>query len=338
MSFITEKRFKYLLSKLHLSGPIMVLGDLGVDKYTNGLVNRISPEAPVPVVNVTQESFKLGLAANIFNNLHSLNIKSTLCGIIGEDKGADILEGLIEERGLNTWGIIRSPGRKTTFKERITVGPHQICRIDYETVEYLEPRLEEALILEDYAKGTLTENIINTTISTFKSMGKLVAIDPGLNTPPHFYKGAHLLKPNMKEAKAMVKALGRPTDHLAEMAKILVQELEIEKLIITLGPDGMALVDNSEKNTTLKKIPTVASNVFDVSGAGDTAISLLTTVLEAGGTLEEAAWIANCASGIVVGKMGTATTSSQELLDYYANFFQNAYEQNRDTITESPLL
>lgn len=331
MNFISQERFEHLVTKFKSLESLMVLGDLGIDKYTCGEVTRISPEAPVPVLQVTEEKYKLGLSANISNNLNSLDIKSTLCGVVGEDKYADLLEKLMEDRGLNTWGMVRALSRKTTFKERVTAGVQQICRIDYETVSTLDAKLEDklierftdlldgqkAIIIEDYCKGTLTEKVIRKAIEDFKSKGKIVAVDPGLNTPPRFYKGASLLKPNLKEAKAMVQAMGFSSQDLSSVAKILVEELELDMLVITLGPEGMALVDNINRPGELIKIPTVASSVFDVSGAGDTAIALLTATLLAGGTLEEAAWISNCGSGVVVGKIGTATVTLNELRDYY---------------------
>jgi len=342
MNFISKDRFEYLVKNLRDAGPIMVLGDLGIDKYTCGEVNRISPEAPVPVLQVTEEKYKLGLSANISNNLNSLEIASTLCGVVGEDKYADLLETLLEERGLNTWGIIRALGRKTTFKERVTAGQQQICRIDYETVTSLDERVEDrfierfedllaghkAVILEDYCKGTLTERVIWNVIQDFKKKGKIVAVDPGLNTHPKLYKGATLLKPNLKEARAMVKSLGHRSEDLNSVAKILVEELELDMLVITLGPEGMALIDNINRPGELIKIPTVASGVFDVSGAGDTAIALLTATLLAGGTLEEAAWISNCGSGVVVGKIGTATVSLNELREFYLKISQGFQDKN----------
>ena len=255
----------------------------------------------------------------------------------GEDKYADLLENLLEERGLNTWGLVRDQQRKTTFKERVTAGVQQICRIDYETTGPIKDKLEDklierfeellegqkAIIIEDYCKGTLTERVIFNAIRDFKSKGKLVAIDPGLNTPPRFYKGASLLKPNFKEAKSMVKSMGYMDEDLDSIAKILVEELELDMLVITLGPKGMALIDNINRPGELIKIPTLASSVFDVSGAGDTAIALLTATLLAGGTLEEAAWISNCGSGVVVGKIGTATVTLGELREFHLKISQD---------------
>jgi rfaE bifunctional protein kinase chain/domain len=327
---ISANRFNEITSKFSQIDPIIVVGDVGIDKYTYGEVKRISPEAPVPVLEVTKEWLKLGLAANISHNLNTLGVKSTLCGVVGSDNNANIFDNLLEDEKLNTWGIVRSKSRPTIFKERVTTNTQQICRIDYESSEAIDAETEQkvlarvnefvknhkALILEDYAKGTLTQSLISSLIKTFKAEGRLVAVDPGRSTPPLYYKGATLLKPNLSEARLMVENLGYKEKKLENMAKILVEKLDLEMLVITLGADGMALLD-VKKQPELKIIPTVANEVFDVSGAGDTAISVLTSALLAGATLEEAAWIGNCASGVVVGKKGTATVNLEELSSFY---------------------
>lgn len=329
-NLITLERFNEITEKFKTLSPVIVVGDVGIDKYTFGEVRRISPEAPVPVLEVSKEWLKLGLAANISHNLNTLGVASTLCGVVGDDSKANVFDTLLEDEKLNTWGIVRSPGRPTIFKERVTTNTQQICRIDYESSEDIDEatqkklmdRFDEfskthsAVIIEDYAKGTLTKNVIAHLIAEFKAKGKLVAVDPGRSTPPLHYKGANLLKPNLSEARAMIESLGYKEKKLDVIAKILVDKLEIDMLVITLGGDGMALLD-VKKNTELTIIPTVANEVFDVSGAGDTAISALTSSLLAGATLEEAAWIGNCASGVVVGKKGTATVDLQELHEFY---------------------
>jgi D-glycero-beta-D-manno-heptose-7-phosphate kinase len=327
---ISLNRFNEITSKFNHIEPIVVVGDVGIDKYTFGEVRRISPEAPVPVLEVTKEWLKLGLAANISHNLRTLGVKSTLCGVVGEDNNANLFDNLLEDENLNTWGIVRSKVRKTIFKERVTTNTQQICRIDYESSDSIDEDTEQklllrinefiknhqALIIEDYAKGTLTKSLIQSLISKFKACGKLVAIDPGRSTPPLYYKGATLLKPNLSEAKMMVENLGYKEKKLENIAKILVEQLDLQMLVITLGAEGMALMD-IKNQPELKIIPTVANEVFDVSGAGDTAISVLTSALLAGATLSEAAWIGNCASGVVVGKMGTATVNLDELNAFF---------------------
>ncbi len=327
---ISLTRFNEITSKFNSIDPIVVVGDVGIDKYTFGEVRRISPEAPVPVLEVTKEWLKLGLAANISHNLRTLGVKSTLCGVVGDDSNANVFDNLLEDEKLNTWGIVRTKSRPTIFKERVTTNTQQICRIDYESSEYIDEETEQkillrmdefvknhqALIIEDYAKGTLTKSLIASLISKFKSNGRLVAVDPGRSTPPLFYKGATLLKPNLSEAKIMVESLGYKEKKLENIAKILIEKLDLQMLVITLGAEGMALID-TKIQSELKIIPTVANEVFDVSGAGDTAISVLTSALLSGATLEEAAWIGNCASGVVVGKKGTATVNLEELNSFF---------------------
>lgn len=328
---IDAKRFAEITSKFKSIKPIFVLGDVGLDKYTFGEVNRISPEAPVPVLRVTKEWEKLGLAANISHNLKTLEVNSTLCGVAGEDKFADQLENLLESCDLKTWGIVRVPGRMTTYKERATTAAQQICRIDYESTDAIstdasnkvKDRIVDlleghsSLIIEDYSKGLLSEEIVQFSIAKAKEQNILVTVDPGRKTNPLHYKGADLLKPNLAESRLMIESLGyaHKNTNLQEMAEILLDKLDLKQVVITLGSEGMGLMSKDEP--TIKRIPTVAPEVFDVSGAGDTSISLLTIALQSGATLEEAAWIGNCGAGVVVGKMGTATVDTQELTDFF---------------------
>lgn len=329
----TRERFQTLMGQLEKLGPILVLGDVGIDKYTYGDVKRISPEAPVPVLEVKREWLKLGLAANISHNLKTMGLDSLLCGVIGNDLNATRFESLLEESGLKIWGVVRSVDRPTIYKERITTDTQQICRVDYEITRHLDSetqskliaRLDEfsadhsALIIEDYAKGTLNETLIQEGIKRFKAQKKLVCIDPGTSTPPRFYRGATLLKPNLKEARLMAKSLGLESEDVQEIAPFLIKELALEKLAITLGPEGMAIID-TKVSPDVEIIPTMATEVYDVSGAGDTAISLLCSCLAVGASLREAAILANCGSGVVVGKKGTATVNKQELEHFFERF------------------
>lgn len=330
---LTQEKFKKIINHFHDIKPLLVVGDIGIDKYTFGEVKRISPEAPVPVLEVSKEWNKLGLAANVSDNLKSLEVASTLCGVIGDDSRASLMESLLEERGLKTWGLVRDASRHTTYKERVTTSTQQICRVDYETKEAIDEevgrrltsRVQEfslthsAVIIEDYGKGLFSEALCQKIIQIFKEKNHLIAVDPSRSSPPHWYKGATLLKPNRLESNIMVEALGYFKERKLEtIAKILVEKLQIEKLIITLGADGMAMLD-TKGDGQLKIIPTAANEVFDVSGAGDTAIAAITSSLLAGASLEEAAWVGNCAAGVVVKKRGTALCSMEELNDYFHN-------------------
>jgi rfaE bifunctional protein kinase chain/domain len=332
---LTQENFEKIIDRFQSLKPILVVGDLGVDKYTYGEVKRISPEAPVPVLEVQKEWNKLGLAANVSDNLNSLDAASTLCGVIGDDGRANLVENLLEERGLKTWGLVRDPARHTTYKERVTTATQQICRIDYETKDAISEdisrriggRIEEfaqthaGVIIEDYGKGLLSEGLCQKIIRDFRERQLLVAVDPSRSTPPLWYMGATLLKPNRVESHMMVEALGHFKERKLEtIAAILVDKLKLEKIIITLGADGMAMLD-TKLDGELKIIPTAATEVFDVSGAGDTAIAAISSSLLSGATLEEAAWIGNCAAGVVVRKRGTALCSQQELRDYFGNLF-----------------
>jgi rfaE bifunctional protein kinase chain/domain len=329
---LSDERFQKIVSSFKTLGKIAIVGDVGIDRYTQGQVRRISPEAPVPIVEVEMEWEKLGLSANIAHNLKELGISSTICSVIGDDRRASRFESLLEESSLSTWGIVRDPTKPTVYKERIITSAQQVCRIDYEDktpihhdveVKLLERFADfvkdhDAIILEDYAKGTLTENVIKKIINLGREKKCLICVDPGTSTPPLFYKGASLLKPNLKEAKLMVESLGYTYEEksVEQMAEILIDKLDLDKLVITLGAQGMALLDRHDKNGLLT-IPTVAQEVFDVSGAGDTTISLLTAGLLAGASLCEAAWIGNCGAGVVVAKKGTATVNQEELKIFF---------------------
>jgi rfaE bifunctional protein kinase chain/domain len=334
---LTPDRFEKIINHFKTLNPILVVGDLGIDKYTYGEVKRISPEAPVPVLEVQKEWNKLGLAANVSDNLKSLDVNSTLCGVIGDDSRSNLMENLLEERGLKTWGLVRDSSRHTTYKERVTTSTQQICRVDYETKDMISEEIlrrvtgrvnefvstHSCVIIEDYGKGLFSENLCQDIIHRFKDQNLLVAVDPSRSTPPHWYKGASLLKPNRVESQIMAQALGYFKEKkLEKIAEILVDKLHLEKIIITLGADGMAMLD-TKTDTELKIIPTAANEVYDVSGAGDTAIAAISSSLLSGATLEEAAWIGNCAAGVVVRKRGTALCSIQELRDYYGNFMKS---------------
>jgi rfaE bifunctional protein kinase chain/domain len=334
---LTPDRFDEIINHFKTLNPILVVGDLGIDKYTYGEVKRISPEAPVPVLEVQKEWNKLGLAANVSDNLKSLDVNSTLCGVIGDDSRSNLMENLLEERGFKTWGLVRDSSRHTTYKERVTTSTQQICRVDYETKDMISEEIlrrvtgrvnefastHSCVIIEDYGKGLFSENLCQDIIHRFKDLNLLVAVDPSRSTPPLWYRGASLLKPNRVESQIMVQALGYFKEKkLEKIAEILVDKLHLEKIIITLGADGMAMLD-TKTDTELKIIPTAANEVYDVSGAGDTAIAAISSSLLSGASLEEAAWIGNCAAGVVVRKRGTALCSVQELRDYYGNFMKS---------------
>jgi len=330
MNLISKERFFYILDNFKKSKPILVVGDVGIDKYTFGSVKRISPEAPVPVLEAKEETIKLGMAANISHNLNTLNLKSTLCGLIGKDNNGELFKSILKKSNITLDGIIETKLRMTTCKERITTNVQQICRVDYESREIIDEHSEKnilkniekmidnhgAVILEDYSKGIFSQSLTQNIIQLAKQKKIICTVDPGKLTPPEYYHGAMLLKPNLNEAIAMSRSLGGRSSELLDVANTLVEKLDLQMLVITLGASGMALMDR-DGDGRLKTIPTVAREVFDVSGAGDTSISAITAALLAGSTFEEAVWMGNCASGVVVGKRGTATVSCEELISFY---------------------
>lgn len=331
MNVISSSRFDEIVKQFPIIKPIVVVGDVGLDKYTYGEVARISPEAPVPVLEVSREWFKLGMASNVSDNLKSLGVNTTLCGVVGEDVSGSMFGELLAKGGLTNKGIVIDYNRKTSLKERVTTNTQQICRVDHETrgpvadetcdklfdlVDSIADS-HSALILEDYAKGLFNESFCRRLIDCFRERKMLITVDPSRLTPPLWYRGATLLKPNKVESELIASSLGyRHEKNLERVAEIIIEKLEIEKLLITLGSDGMAMVDTCGDGK-FRVIPTVAKEVFDVSGAGDTAISAITSSLVAGSSLEEAAWIGNCASGIAVGKKGTASVSIDELKRFH---------------------
>jgi rfaE bifunctional protein kinase chain/domain len=333
---LSNQRFNEIISKFSEINPVLVIGDVGIDKYTYGEVNRISPEAPVPILEVQKEWIKLGLAANVLDNLQALEVKSSLCGIVGDDQNANLLERLLEDCSQSTWGVVRDPSRMTTLKERVVTPTQQICRVDYvskmplneDISRKFRTRISEfsshhaAFILEDYGKGLFDKDTTQFLIKEAKANNQMVVVDPSRSADPLFYKGADLLKPNKLESSLMVKALGYNESNVEKCAEILIDKLSLQRIIITLGADGMGMVD-TQSSGGFKTIPTVASEVFDVSGAGDTAISTITASLLAGATLEEAAWIGNCASGVVVSKKGTALVTQDELRAIFSKYSVN---------------
>lgn len=332
MNQISETRLKEILDQMKKQSQLLVVGDIGLDKYTYGEVRRISPEAPVPVLEVQKEWIKLGMAANISDNLMALEVKSQLCGVVGEDDKATLFENILEDKKLSTWGLVRDPNRPTTFKERVTTSTQQICRIDYEdrkalssdVSEKLFSRIEEfipkssGIILEDYAKGVFGREMCQNIIKLAKKNKRLIGIDPGLNISPDTYSGADLLKPNLKEARSMAERLGKQYVEVSDLLKFLLEELKLQKLVVTLGPEGMAYL---EIGGTPQIIPTLAKEVFDVSGAGDTAMALLMSSLVSGASLHEACQIANLGSAVVVAKKGTATVTSDEIMNLFNKNF-----------------
>ncbi|PJZ69526.1 D-glycero-beta-D-manno-heptose-7-phosphate kinase [Leptospira perolatii] len=307
---------------------VIVIGDLILDEYLIGEVNRISPEAPVPVVWVRSENSTLGGAGNVIKNLSKFGVKSVVLGRCGEDETSKLLLRLLEQENTSAKDnkIVKSTHVPTILKTRVIAGHQQVCRIDREEtfpltaseenelLQAFEERIAQAdaVILSDYDKGTLTPKLIQGVIDLSIKQGKIVTVDPQVS---HFfqYNGASIMTPNHHEAG---KALGRKLESDADVefaAKEIAAQLDSPMMMITRGEKGLSLYSKQFDKTT--HIPTVAQAVFDVTGAGDTVISTFTAFLAAGFNEIQAAVISNVAAGIVVGKLGAETTSIEELTD-----------------------
>lgn len=303
---------------------VLVVGDLMLDRYIRGACSRISPEAPVPVVRVSAENHIPGGAGNVVSNLAALGASVSVVGVVGDDDSGRRLLEHFRAQGSGVDGVLTDPERHTTEKCRVVADRQQVVRYDRETVGPLshatEARLLEAvdagvddaaaLILSDYGKGVIAPKLLARAIARAKRRGIPVTVDP---KPEHFrrYKGVTTVTPNTSEAWACMHRPPKPgQDALVALGKDILKTLRSKSALITRGPDGMSLFEAGGKIT---HIPTVAREVFDVSGAGDTVISTFTLALAAGASLKTAALLANQAAGIVVGKLGTATTDAKEL-------------------------
>lgn len=323
-SKVSKSRLKGLLERF-AEQDLLVIGDVGIDRYTEGAVDRISPEAPVPVVWVKNEKLKMGLAANVAENLRSLDANAKLLGVIGKDRGSEEFLGLMKSCKLSVDGLVRDTSRPTILKDRIVSDKQQLLRIDYESNQPVSDAIQKQIllkyknllkkttgvILQDYAKGMLTEKLMKELILSAQRSEKSIALDPNSKTPLSFYRGVTLLTPNTKEAEALTQISIRDEGSLYEAGRKLLAETRAVHAVITRGKDGMALFSLKEEKPRL--IPTFAREVFDVSGAGDTVITIMALALNLGGTLEEAAVLGNIGAGIVVGKRGTATVNPTEM-------------------------
>ena len=315
---------------------ILVLGDVMLDQFIWGSVARISPEAPVPVVDFERESFMPGGAANVARNLTALNVPTELFGVIGHDDAASRLKELLAGQKIGCTGLVTNPARHTSVKTRIVAHKQQVVRIDRETRDGLDAKLTarllaqlksklqraDAVIVGDYGKGVVTQPLLNEIKSLCRARGIWLSLDP---KPVHLLNlsGLSLITPNRKETFELAN-LPDETRHENPLAdknlmlavERLLHELRPAVLLVTLGESGMLLCQRGQKPF---HILTVAQEVFDVSGAGDTVIATFTLAVAAGASPLEAAILSNHAAGIVVGKIGTATTTPEELLKSFVS-------------------
>jgi D-beta-D-heptose 7-phosphate kinase/D-beta-D-heptose 1-phosphate adenosyltransferase len=310
---------------------VLVVGDVMLDQFIWGGVSRISPEAPVPVVDFQRESFMPGGAANVARNLVSLATPAELFGAIGKDEAAGKLLKLLAEQKIGCAGLVKSSARHTSIKTRIVAHQQQVVRVDRETRGHLDDKLTAALLAEikkqiteadavivgDYGKGVVTQPLLDGIKNLCRERGVWLSLDP---KPVHHLNlnGLSLITPNRKEAFELADLPDDTKDanpfadkNLMLVAERLLRELNPALLLITLGELGMLLCQRGQKPF---HIPTVAQEVFDVSGAGDTVIASFTLAIAAGASPIEAAILSNHAAGIVVGKVGTAVTSPEELV------------------------
>jgi len=309
----------------HMGGnSIIILGDLMMDRYLWGDVNRISPEAPVPVVEVRNETLLLGGAANVAVNIRKLGDNPHLVGVVGNDLRSETFNILLGDNGIRSDGIVMDNSRPTTIKTRIIAHNQQVVRADHETTEDISREIEKeifakikakisdakGLIISDYGKGVITKKLLGSLINLCRENGVFIAVDPK-DVNFKSYKRVSVITPNHHEAGFAYGKRIRNEDDLKEVGWGLLRLLDAESLLITRGPEGMALF---EKSGSLTFLPTAARRVYDVTGAGDTVISAIVSAVAAGASLPEAAYISNQAAGLVVAELGTAQTTKEALM------------------------
>jgi D-glycero-beta-D-manno-heptose-7-phosphate kinase len=304
---------------------IAVVGDLMVDRYYWGAVRRVSPEAPVPVVEVETESVRLGGAANVANNICSLGGVPVVMGIIGNDHVGAVLRDLVREACFDGSGLVVDPSRPTTVKTRVIAQGQHVVRIDNESkapcsatlrrqlVDNIRSEIAEldGIIIEDYNKGVVSKELIHDLVILATEHKKVITVDPKFENFLE-YKNVTVFKPNRREAEEVLGGRLRSVEDVERAGKELLKLLEAENVLLTRGEDGMSLF---EANGGVFHLPSVATNVQDVSGAGDTVISTLTMALVSGANIRDACVLANCASGVVVGAVGIVPIRSDELRD-----------------------
>jgi rfaE bifunctional protein kinase chain/domain len=314
--------------ELQLSGPIpniLVIGDLMIDHYIIGDATRLSPEAPVPIVNVRKEFTTPGGAANVAQNLLSLGSKVSLAGITGDDADAVRLIDILEQEGINANGIFKDNTRPTTVKTRVMAGSHQLVRVDKEVTKPLSENLQkdfftriksyiaeaDILVLSDYNKGLFSVDLTQQLIEESNKHGKKVVIDPkGLNYQK--YNGAYIIKPNRKElAEAAKTDQIVNIDELQQAARVILKQTGAEYIVVTLSEQGMVIISE----LTYKLLPVKATSVFDVTGAGDTVLATMAYFMAQGLNVEEACELANHAAAIVIRQTGSAVTTVDEILE-----------------------
>lgn len=321
---LSESRIDQILGRF-AGRRIAIIGDVMLDRFFRGDVTRISPEAPVPVVEIEEESEHPGGAANVGYNLVELGAAPLLISVVGDDSAGAHLRGLLVELGIGEEGLVTDRERRTSEKTRIIAASQHICRVDKEhrgdigaeierrVIETLRERIAEidGLILQDYNKGVITAGLIRAVVDMAREHGVPVHVDPKYHNFFE-YTGVTVFKPNRKEAEDALRTSLRTDEDRRQGARELLRRLESEHVILTLGADGMMIAGRDEEPVL---VPTRAMQVADVSGAGDTVIATLSTACAAGATVREAAIIANHAAGVVCAQVGTVPVHFSELRD-----------------------
>ncbi len=313
---------------------VIIIGDVGLDEYVFGSVRRISPEAPVPVVEVETQEFRLGLAANVAQNISSLGGVPYLLSIVGSDSAAEDLRKLLKKANVGTDGLITSLDRPTTRKTRIMVQNHHIVRVDFERKQFLNEETEVlllkklneqidscvAVIVQDYAKGVLSKNLIAKIVKLARQKNKKILADPNRMTPIDYYEGVDLMTPNYDESVAlshfMVDSLRPDKNEILKIGNELMKAIGCKQMVITRGKEGMSLFESEQ----MTEMPTFAKQVADVTGAGDTVIAAIALAWGSGFSLENACALANLAAGIVVAKIGCVPCTREEVLSLVQGF------------------
>jgi D-beta-D-heptose 7-phosphate kinase/D-beta-D-heptose 1-phosphate adenosyltransferase len=323
MQEMTASRAARLLAEF-TGKRVVVLGDVMLDQFIWGRVSRISPEAPVPVVEVERQTLTLGGAGNVISNLVALGATPVPIGVTGADQECELLRAAFSAMGVNAGGLIVDESRPTTMKTRVIAHSQQVVRADRESRRPISMEIErkaaeafarelesaDAVVVSDYGKGLLTPGLLFAALNRAKSAGKIVCLDPKSRSFVH-YKPVTVITPNHHEAAEAAGISLEDEDGLIQAGRRILDSTGCRAVLVTRGEEGMTLF---EENGDVAHIPTVAREVYDVTGAGDTVIATLTLALASGAPATDAALLANHAAGVVVGKVGTAAVRSDELL------------------------
>jgi rfaE bifunctional protein kinase chain/domain len=305
---------------------VLVIGDVMIDRYWWGKVSRISPEAPVPIVNLEKTDSTAGGTANVAVNIAGLKAKPILLGIVGKDTEANELYESLNKQNISSEYLISTDERPTTVKTRIVANHQHIVRVDQEKVQFINEKDEElifknllqliesidVIVISDYAKGLLTDNLLRNIIKIANEKNKLILVDPK-GKDYQKYKNATILTPNKKEAIEASNISENEDDFINKIGQLILNEYNLNSLLITLGEDGMMLF---QRNKVATKFEALARKIYDVTGAGDTVIATLAVALSVGFSLEESCRIANVAAGLVVEKLGTTSINLDELAEH----------------------